>query len=158
MDGTGDRWFVSDDGYGYLEADMMGGSATFRRIAKPLADRAGVKFDERCFFVNGMVRPCSCPASKLRLELDSEESGWNRLNLCHAGSAVRGKAIHGYLFRHDYYYLCIISALVSCGWWAAPAGARLFFLLYFQRRPARHIVKLAERDELVNFLNRQGCS
>jgi hypothetical protein len=51
MDGTGDRWFVSDDGYGYLEADMMGGSATFRRIAKPLADRAGVKFDERCFFV-----------------------------------------------------------------------------------------------------------
>src|ERR1700724_429747 len=27
--------------------------------------------------------------------------------------------------------LCIISALVSCGWWAAPAGARLFFRCIF---------------------------
>jgi hypothetical protein len=25
MDGAGDRWFVSDDGYGHLEAEMMGG-------------------------------------------------------------------------------------------------------------------------------------
>ena len=51
IDGTGDRWFVSDDGYGFLEADMMGGLPTFRRIAKQVAERAGVKFDERCFFV-----------------------------------------------------------------------------------------------------------
>ena len=51
MDGAGDRWFVSDDGYGHLEAEMMGGLTTFRRLAKPLADRAGVQFDERCFFV-----------------------------------------------------------------------------------------------------------
>jgi hypothetical protein len=51
MDGAGDRWFVSDDGYGHLEAEMMGGLSTFRRLAKPLADRAGVQFDERCFFV-----------------------------------------------------------------------------------------------------------
>jgi hypothetical protein len=51
LDGTGDRWFVSDDGYGHLEAQMMGGLSTFRRLAMTLADRAGVQFDERCFFV-----------------------------------------------------------------------------------------------------------
>ena len=51
MDGTGDRWFVSDDGYAHLEADMMGGLSTFRRLARTLADRAGVQFDDRCFFV-----------------------------------------------------------------------------------------------------------
>jgi hypothetical protein len=51
MDGAGDRWFVSDDGYGHLEAEMMGGLTTFRRLAGSLADRAGVRLDERCFFV-----------------------------------------------------------------------------------------------------------
>jgi hypothetical protein len=51
IDGTGDRWFVSDDGYASLEAEMMGALPTFRRLAKPIADRVGVKFDERCFFV-----------------------------------------------------------------------------------------------------------
>ena len=51
IDGTGDRWFVSDDGYGFLEAEMMGGLPTFRRLARPIAERSGVKFDERCFFV-----------------------------------------------------------------------------------------------------------
>lgn len=51
MDGTGDKWFVSDDGYGHLEAEMMGGLSAFRRLARPLADRAGVQFDDRGFFV-----------------------------------------------------------------------------------------------------------
>jgi hypothetical protein len=51
MHGTGERWFVSDDGCGHLEAEMIGGASTFRRLAKSLADRAGVQFDERCFFV-----------------------------------------------------------------------------------------------------------
>lgn len=51
MDGGGERWFVSDDGYGHLEAEMIGGVTTFRRLARPLADHAGVKFDDRCFFV-----------------------------------------------------------------------------------------------------------
>jgi hypothetical protein len=51
LDGAEDRWFVSDDGYGHLEAEMMGGLLTFRRLARPLAARVGVKFDERCFFV-----------------------------------------------------------------------------------------------------------
>jgi len=51
MDGTGERWLVTDDGYGHLEAEMMGGLSTFRRLARPLADRAGVGFDEGCFVV-----------------------------------------------------------------------------------------------------------
>jgi len=51
IDGTGDCWFVSDDGYAFLEAEMMGALPTFRRLAKPIAERAGVEFDERCFFV-----------------------------------------------------------------------------------------------------------
>ena len=38
-------------GYAHLEADMMGGLSTFRRLARTLADRAGVQFDDRCFFV-----------------------------------------------------------------------------------------------------------
>jgi hypothetical protein len=42
---------VSDDGYAYLEADIMGGLTTFRRVARSVAEKAGVKFDERCFFV-----------------------------------------------------------------------------------------------------------
>ena len=33
IDGTGDRWFVSDDGSAHLEAELMGGLASFRRIA-----------------------------------------------------------------------------------------------------------------------------
>ena len=43
-----------------------------------------------------------------------------------------GKQSTPICFITDYYYhLCIISALVSCGWWAAPAGARLFFFAVF---------------------------
>ena len=56
IDGAGDRWFVSDDGYGCLEADMMGGLLSFRRIARSMAERAGVQFDERCFFVLAVER------------------------------------------------------------------------------------------------------
>jgi hypothetical protein len=33
MDGAGDRWFVSDDGYGHLEAEMMGGLTTAGKAA-----------------------------------------------------------------------------------------------------------------------------
>lgn len=51
IDGTGDRWFVSDDGHAHLEAELMGGMGPFRRIARPMAERAGIEFDERCFFV-----------------------------------------------------------------------------------------------------------
>lgn len=51
LDGMGDRWFVSDDGYAALEADLMGASTTFRRIAPHVAERAGIAFDQRALFV-----------------------------------------------------------------------------------------------------------
>ena len=51
IDGTGDRWFVSDDGHGAFEAEIMGGLTTFKRLAGSIGSRSGVEFDERCFFV-----------------------------------------------------------------------------------------------------------
>jgi hypothetical protein len=51
LDGIGDKWFVSDDGYGLLEAEMINAVATFRRYASQAAERAGVAFDQRALFV-----------------------------------------------------------------------------------------------------------
>jgi hypothetical protein len=51
LDGMGDRWFVSDDGCGSLEAELMNAMATFRRVAPQVAERAGVAFDRRALFV-----------------------------------------------------------------------------------------------------------
>jgi hypothetical protein len=48
---AGDDFFVTDFGAGYDEADMMGGSATFSRNAPLVAERAGIGFDHRAFFV-----------------------------------------------------------------------------------------------------------
>lgn len=47
----GDAFFVTDDGYGALTAEMMGGLATFNKVARPVGKRFGVEFDERSFFV-----------------------------------------------------------------------------------------------------------
>lgn len=47
----GDRFFVSDDGYAALAAEMMGGLRSFVKIAQDVAHRAGVRFDQRSFFV-----------------------------------------------------------------------------------------------------------
>jgi hypothetical protein len=51
LDGSGEKWFVSDDGYGSLEAELMNARATFRRVAPTVAERAGVAFDQRALFV-----------------------------------------------------------------------------------------------------------
>jgi hypothetical protein len=51
LDGIGDRWFVSDDGYGSLEASLMNAMGTFRRVAPGVAERAGIAFDQRALFV-----------------------------------------------------------------------------------------------------------
>jgi hypothetical protein len=51
VDGMNDRWFVSDDGYGAQEADMMGATTTFKRVAKTVAERTGIGFDQRFLFV-----------------------------------------------------------------------------------------------------------
>jgi hypothetical protein len=51
LDGMADKWFVSDDGYGSLEADLMNAATTFRRLAPLVAERAGVAFDQKSLFV-----------------------------------------------------------------------------------------------------------
>jgi hypothetical protein len=51
IDGMNNRWFVSDDGYGSQEADMMGASTTFKRVARIVAERAGIGFDQKFLFV-----------------------------------------------------------------------------------------------------------
>jgi hypothetical protein len=49
--GLPDRYFVSDYGHGAREAEMAGVSHQFTAIARNVAERAGVSFDERCLFV-----------------------------------------------------------------------------------------------------------
>lgn len=51
LEGTGDLWFVSDDGNGSLEADLMNASLTYRRIAPLVAKRAGLGFDQQALFI-----------------------------------------------------------------------------------------------------------
>lgn len=51
LDQDGDSFFVSDDGYASLNADMFGGSRQFQRIAVDVARRFGVNYDQRSFFI-----------------------------------------------------------------------------------------------------------
>lgn len=51
IDDDGGSFFVSDDGYGSLTAEMMGASRSFSKVAGSVAARFGVEFDERLFFV-----------------------------------------------------------------------------------------------------------
>jgi hypothetical protein len=46
-----DRYFVSDLGYGYQEAEMLGALRSFTTHARNLADHYGVHFDNQAFFV-----------------------------------------------------------------------------------------------------------
>jgi hypothetical protein len=52
----GDGYFVSDDGYAALIADMMGALPTFSKVAPTVAKRFGVEFDHRSFFVMHVQR------------------------------------------------------------------------------------------------------
>jgi hypothetical protein len=45
------RYFVSDAGFGAHEADMMGASLIYARHGRPIAESAGIKFDNQAFFV-----------------------------------------------------------------------------------------------------------
>ena len=47
-------------------------------------------------------------------------------------------------YNHD--TLCVISALVSCGWWAAPAEARLFFRCIFSGGRPDSIKRIFSED------------
>ncbi|THD70959.1 MAG: hypothetical protein E7813_06705 [Bradyrhizobium sp.] len=45
------RFFVSDVGFGFQEAEMMGAGLMYTKPAHAIADEAGVKFDNQAFFV-----------------------------------------------------------------------------------------------------------
>jgi hypothetical protein len=52
VDDSGDgRFFVSDMGLGYQEAEMMGAALIYARHAKHIAENAGIQFDSEAFFV-----------------------------------------------------------------------------------------------------------
>jgi hypothetical protein len=45
------RYFVSDWGLGYQESDLYGAASFYVRNARPIAEKAGVGFDNQAFFV-----------------------------------------------------------------------------------------------------------
>lgn len=45
------RFFVSDFGLGFQEAELMGAGLMYARNANPIAEAAGVRFDNQAFFV-----------------------------------------------------------------------------------------------------------
>jgi hypothetical protein len=51
-----DRYFVTDMGYGYREAEMMGATGFYARSGKALAERFGIRFDNQAFFVAEATR------------------------------------------------------------------------------------------------------
>jgi len=51
VDFSGDSYFISDMGFGYQEADMMGASLIYSRYARLIGEDAGVGFDDHSFFV-----------------------------------------------------------------------------------------------------------
>lgn len=50
VDPAGSKFFVSDAGIGAREADLMGGSHLYRRVAEQMAARFGVRFDRHVLF------------------------------------------------------------------------------------------------------------
>jgi hypothetical protein len=46
----GDRFFVSDMGYGFQESEMIGASSFYPIQARLLASRFGIRFDNQSFF------------------------------------------------------------------------------------------------------------
>lgn len=51
VEGADNRFFVSDYGLGAQEADLMGASLTYARQGRPIAEDAGVRFDNQAFFI-----------------------------------------------------------------------------------------------------------
>lgn len=50
LDPVGPKFFVSDAGIGAREADLIGGSRLYRKIAEHMAARFGVRFDKDALF------------------------------------------------------------------------------------------------------------
>jgi hypothetical protein len=72
----GDRYFVTDMGLGYQEADMIDAGILYSNTAKGLAEHFGIRFDNQSFFVAEasreqlagaatVVANCSCEAAAL---------------------------------------------------------------------------------------------
>ncbi len=51
VEGGENRFFVSDAGFGFQEADMMGASLIYARLGRAIAENAGVRFDNQSFFI-----------------------------------------------------------------------------------------------------------
>src|SRR4051812_17005468 len=49
--GQQDRFFVTDMGLGYQEAEMIGASTLYMNSARPIAEHFGIRFDNQSFFV-----------------------------------------------------------------------------------------------------------
>lgn len=56
IDANDKRYVVSDAGFGAQEADMMGASQIYSRHGRPIAENAGIKFDNQAFFVTEASR------------------------------------------------------------------------------------------------------
>jgi hypothetical protein len=56
IDGSRDTFFVSDYGVGYQEALMMNASLSYTHFAAAIAQRVGIEFDQRTFFVARATR------------------------------------------------------------------------------------------------------
>ena len=56
LDGTGDRFFVSDNGMGYEEAVMLNASRSYATVARALIRGTEISFDSRSFFIAEATR------------------------------------------------------------------------------------------------------
>ncbi|MFC3208208.1 hypothetical protein ACFOHJ_18450 [Aquamicrobium soli] len=54
--GSGDEFYVSDQGNGYMEAELLGGTSVFARLAPQIAQFHGVDYDGSCFFTTRVTR------------------------------------------------------------------------------------------------------
>jgi hypothetical protein len=72
----GDRYFVTDMGIGYQEAELIGAGILYSNSAKGLAEHFGIRFDNQSFFIaeagrgqlagaTVVVANCSCEATAL---------------------------------------------------------------------------------------------
>lgn len=54
--GTEDEFVVTDQGNGYMEAELLGGTTVFTRLAPQIAQFHGVEYDGSCFFASRVNR------------------------------------------------------------------------------------------------------
>jgi len=54
--GHNDEFYVSDQGNGYMEAEHLGGTTVFARLAPQIAQFHGVDYDGSCFFTTRVTR------------------------------------------------------------------------------------------------------